>query len=312
MVKRIRIRRRTAVRRRTTKKMIISRGPRLDRAAADYARLLSDPCEGPLVTGPFGDGSGGIVTRFEWDAVINTSTGETGAYYAFSPAQAYGFLTPTVLVSDSTAFTAVANTAYSPAYSFMLGNASQYRCLSACLQITYPGTEFSRAGVVSLGQFPQAVAGGATTTSKIRAASRYVERTPQHAAEIIWRPNNYDLEWSAPAISDAPTASKGSCLIATLAGGSVTTGLRVRVVCVYEWLPTAQFGSGLVVNTNVGSTSSNTYQDVIRTLDSFGDWMYRGALKVGNAADSILRGLEAATAIAYGEPRRMRPLLMQG
>lgn len=311
MVKRIRIRRRTT-RRRAPKKMTMTRGLRLDSAAAAYARLLADPCEGPLVNGPFGDGSGGIVTRFEYDAIINTSTGETGAFYAFSPAQAYGFLTPTILVSDSTAFTAVANTAYSPAYSFMLGNASQYRCLSACLQITYPGTEFSRMGVVSLGQFPQAVAGGATTTSKIRAASRYVERTPQHASEIIWRPNNYDLEWSAPAISDAPTASKGTCLIATLAGGASSLGIRVRVVCVYEWLPTAQFGSGLVVNTSVGVASSNTFQDVVRTLDSFGDWMYRGALKVGSAADGILRGLEAATTMAYGEPKNLRHLIMSG
>jgi hypothetical protein len=273
----------------------------LDKRAADYAALLADPCNGPLITGPFGDGGAGLVSRFEIDFLVNTNATDTCAYYAYVPSCNIAYISAAAITSDGATISQVANgTNCAPGYTFLNANASSYRCLSACVQLYWPGTELTRSGVISLGQYSAfATQATPTTVSSTRSGAQYVERTPEVMSEITWRPNNFDLEWQAPGqLSSLPLLEKSTAMIATAAGIPVSTGMRVRVVAVYEWLPLNV--SGFSQTTNRGNNSANTYTDVLRYLDSTGDWMYRGALAVARGASSVYRAASAIGKVAYG------------
>jgi hypothetical protein len=281
---------------------VIARLPRalsLDTAAATYAKLLADPCNGPLVTGPFGDGGGGMVTRFESDFLYNVNATETASAFAFVPGLAIGYTGSVVLPFDNTSFNFLANTGASPGYQWLNTNASQWRCLSACVQVYYPGTELNRSGLVSVGCLPAefALATG-QQVNQLRTLSQYVERTPDMMSEIIWRPNSYDLEFTTPQGETPATASRRSALYATGSGLPLATGLRYRVVAVYEWYPVNNIG--MVTPINRGQTSTSTFQQVIHRLDGIGDWMYHGALETAKAASSVYRGVRAVGQVAYG------------
>jgi len=287
---------------------VISRPLGLDKHAADYARLLADPCNGPLVSGPFGDGGGGIISRFEIDTIVNNSATDVASELMFLPANNQGYIGSTAITSDSLAVTPAPTSQVTPGQIFLIANASQYRCLSACIQIYWPGTELNRSGIVSLGQYSANIITQVSSVGSLRSSAQYVERMPEQMAEIIWRPNSYDLEWSYP---NAPTVSalqqKASALCVTASGFPVSTGIRYRVVAVYEWFPLS--GGGLVQTDNRGTTSANTFADVIRKLDTFGDWMYHGALNTGKAMSSIAAGVRAVGQVAYGA-KKLAPLLM--
>jgi hypothetical protein len=278
----------------------VPRGVNLDKAALDYAKLLTDPCNGPLVTGPFGDGGGGIVSRFESDFLVDAGGTETGAFYAFVPGTNTAFGTSIPIANDATAFSPVFVAGFTPGYTFLSANASQFRCLSACVQVYWPGTEFNRSGVISLTNAPAGLVSSTSvlSTATLRATSEYVERTPVTVSEIVWRPNNYDLTWIEPQTELAANFDKHNALIVSGAGMAIGNGLRCRVVGVYEWMPLT--GNGIVQSQNRGQQSSNTFQDVIQYVDKFGDWMYHGALDVAHAASSLYSGFKAVSHVAYG------------
>lgn len=285
----------------------------LDEKAALYAALLADPCHGPLVSGPFGDSGGGFVSRFEGDYIVNWALNESGAAYAFVPGKAFGYVTNAAVTSDVSTFVLTANSTFSPGLTFLTANASSFRTLSCCLQVYWPGAELSRGGVTSVGQSNHAtLIGNTQTTSALRSTSQYVERTPATCAEIVWRPNNYDMEWAQPGVVSSATDNKYSALFMSQAGidGGAANGMRVRVVVVYEWLPIiSSANTGLVQSSNRNQVSSNTFQDVIRHLDSFGDWMYHGALATGKAASSVYRGVRAMGQL-YAGVSKVAPLLL--
>jgi hypothetical protein len=126
--------------------------------------------------------------------------------------------------------------------------------------------------------------------------------------EIISRPNNYDVEWS-PTAGDGAIAglyNKRSCLASGTFGIPTQSGMRYRMVNVIEWLPAA--GTGLVAQPAYQRTSTATFADVVDYLDQAGDWMYKGAVKVGHAASSIYAGVSAVKHIGYGLAK-MAPLI---
>jgi hypothetical protein len=287
----------------------VPRGVRLDKPASDYAQLLSDPCKGPLVSGPFGDGGGGIVSRFEVDFIVNASATDTTAVVAFTPGLGSAYISSIALPFDSTAFTFTGVAADSPGLNYFSNNASAFRTLSACMQVYYPGSELSRAGITSIGQYSHATVTAASLTSSVlRSSATYVERVPDQMVELIWRPTNYDLEWFGVGTNEGTALSdKRSTLISTTTGIPISTGMRIRLVAVYEWMPLTTVG--LVMPTRSSNPSANTFQDVIKKLDSFGDWMYHGALSVGSAASKLYAGARAVGQVAYGTTK-MAAMLM--
>lgn len=281
----------------------------LDGAASAYARLLADPCNGPLVTGPFADGKGGIVSRFEIDQLVNTGGTETCAYFAFCPALGQGYTSSTALVNGGSTITPTGNSAWSPGQTFLAANSGQFRALSACVQVYYPGSESSRSGVVSLGNVSMdaAVINTNVNTDRIRVVSQIVERTPNTMAEIKWRPTMADTSWVNPKAPPSANVDIGgyTALVVTAGGLPAGVGLRIRCVFVCEWQPT--ISSGFVSPMYGTPGSRNTLVHVLEALDAAGHWMYNGALNVAGiasagvrAARSITTGARAVAAVGYG------------
>jgi len=269
----------------------------------DYARLLSDPCNGPLVSGPFADGRNGIVTRFERDFIINSSATDIAAAIAFIPATGTYYLSNAAITSDTGAITWTA----AVIATFLSTNCAQARCLSSCMQIMWPGTESNRQGVISLTNTPSDDAFGAPTVQSLRQQAQTTCRMPNEVCEIKWVPTTADLEWqnlkSAP--SSITDVGRFSCLAGTASGIPVSTGVRVRIVAVYEWLPAV--GLGLTVPSALPiSASRNTFRDVLEFLGQTApDWYLKygaglGGPIAGAAVRAVSYAAKAAKTMVFG------------
>jgi len=262
----------------------------LDANAAQYAALLRDPCNGPLVPSVFPGANGALLARFEYDGVISTGATETGAALYFVPnwirnyaaLNAVGFANVPV-TADGTSFN-LANTVtgWQPGFNFLFTNASAVRCVSACLQATYMGTELNRQGLIAIGSAPAGLFSDVTTTAQLRQASQHVMRVPDKTVEIKWVPAQADMEFVNPSWNTFPQASeyaKNGMFVALNGMAAGYGGLRIRLVAVYEWQP--QLNVGLTVQPQFyHSTSRNTIDDVLRTLQKSGDWVFNNALPV--------------------------------
>lgn len=287
-------------------------GLRLHDAAVRYANLLADPCNGDLVPGPFGDGYGGMVARFEKEYIINNSSTDTAAAFVFNPFSGLVAWQTTPMVDDTNpvAWTVPAGSISHPGNSFLTANASWNRCLAACVQVYYPGSELSRAGVVSLGQYPAEVVNDTAAVATFRQMANYVVRTPSDCAEIVWRPNHADLlgrePIPLPSVLSNMAGTNTTSLVVTAAGLPVTTGIRIRVVAVYEWMPDPLAG---FKNTVVRNPNPVTLGQVLSYLDRTGDWMAGTARAAGKAVSSLAHGVASIYQLGNGASRIGRALL---
>lgn len=281
-------------------------GQSLGDAARKYAALLADPCNGPLVQSPFGAGSGGLVSRFETDYVIGDAPSTTAVALCFAPAIPQVWTPAANLTADNLPVTWALNNG-SPGRPYLLANSRAFRCLSACVQVYWAGSELSRGGVISLGQMSVQEAGSATVTvAQLRAASQYVERMPEKCAELVWRPTEAELAWNKPI--DNSDSDRYSALYVTAGGLPATSGVRIRIVAVYEWLPSADLSGGMVLPTTKPG-SRDTLGGVLETLDRFGNWMYHGAGSVAKTVSSLVAGGTAVGRVAGGTYRMGRMLM---
>lgn len=253
------------------------------------------------------------MSRFERDVVINASATDVGAALVFIPGLSQAQTSSAPITSDTGAITFSSLVGGDiPGNNFLATNAGQFRCLAACVQVYWPGTELNRQGIISLGQFPaDIVTDAVVATADIRTASPYVERMPAGMAELKWRPTAYETTWQrANNVSDTSTDwDKYTALTVTAAGIPVSTGIRVRMVAVYEWVPKPGTSSGL---TTIHRTTVKTgsLSNIIATLDRTGDWMYNGAMKAGHALVSMARGVGAIASLTNGAQRLGRLAIM--
>jgi hypothetical protein len=256
--------------------------PSLDQAAAQYAKLLSDPCNGPLVNGPFADGRGSIVQRFETDVLINTSATDTGSYFALVPSLNTYYIGSAAVTGDLVPITPAGLSIT----SYLANNASSARALSACLQVFWAGSEQNRSGILGLGCMPAFTAAPTATTvvtGTLRQASQLVTRVPDQMIEIKWCPAENDYEWFAPGSAAIPGARDNlTALVMSLAGIPVSTGIRVRAVVVYEYQPKAGIGS--VTPALAASSSRNSIRDVLNYLSQNRAWFLQ---QTSNLATTI-------------------------
>lgn len=286
-------------------------GLKLQDAAIRYANLLADPCNGDLVPGPFGDGFGGMVARFEKEYLINNSATDTAAAFTFNPFSGLVAWQTTPLVDDTTTvtWTVASSSLVHPGNSFLVANAAWSRCISACVQVYYPGSELSRAGVVSLGQYPAEVVTDPVAVATYRTMANYVMRTPADCAEIVWRPNHADLLGREPNTVYSTTPMNGTnntSIVVTAAGLPVSTGIRIRVVAVYEWMPDPLAG---FKNTVTRNPNPVTLGQVLAYLDRTGDWMAGTARAAGRAVSSLAHGVASMYQLGNGAARIGRALL---
>lgn len=304
----------------------------LDAAAIAYARLLADPCGAPL-TRSIGYGTGSsIVVRTEADALYFSGATDQGGWLLWCPPTtvccSVTTSTDTGLASGNTTnFTSVAGRGLSSV-------ASSIRCVAACLQVMWPGTENNRQGFVGVGVVPASVlsrylpasSGGQAITlsgAQARALCQHTERVPDTMTEITWRPGpeddtDYDLGVSgATATQFAGNIGSRNCILLAVAGLPVSTGLRVRTVGVFEYSPLE--GSGFAASVET-PRSFNNQGEVLQALDATdGRWWLNGFKRLGSQAltrvasygfkraeQAIMGGVTQAGAIAA----RAAPLLL--
>jgi hypothetical protein len=146
--------------------------PALDAEALCWARLLNDPCSAPLCHPVYAGADGGIVTRFETYYDVGTGATDTAGIYSFTPNAigVQGGLGTSVSffnAANAGAVTALANPTSSsqPGYDFLVANATAVRCVAACIQVFYNGTEANRSGVVAYGNLSGGTALVGTSTN---------------------------------------------------------------------------------------------------------------------------------------------------
>lgn len=266
-------------------------GIQLDAYALAHARLLNDPCYGRLAHPVYNSADGGCLSRFEAEFTAFSGATETGGIVAFVPGGLARsvFNNAVVCTSDIVATTLVnastSNTA--PGYSFLQSTASAVRPVAACMQIAWPGTELNRQGFVALGQATGSLITEALTTnitiSGVRPVAHLRSRVPETVVEVKWRPQSGDADWTDPNTSTADgDLQKKGAIFAAISNLPVGTGVRVRLICVYEWQPKA--AQGMASNADDRARSRNTLTDVINVLDKDGpDW----AFTVGRTASAV-------------------------
>jgi hypothetical protein len=278
-------------------------------ADMNYAKLLSNPCTGPLVHGP-GSSEGGQVVRFESDFIIGNGVTETAGAINWAPGGYNGSAgtfgqagIQFVTTGDLTAATPTSFGSSAPGFTFLQANASSYRCLAACIQLYWPGTELNRSGIVAAAQATYGFKDTTTTTTtaQLRAVCPVVERMPTDMMEVKWAPNFSDGLFRNPSSLSSPEDGHSALLI-NWAGLPVSTGVRLRLVAVFEWRPKT---AGLVLSSNTSMNSSaTTIQEVRSALDRRNaNWWNH----TGQAAAEFLSGLTVAYAArrasSYAQPR---------
>ncbi len=292
---------------------------RLDASAQQFARLLADPCAGPLVHPVYSGSDSGYLGRFETDFVVSSlgTSGGAGNFGAllFAPGCIGVSGNDTLSISGNTSVmflgssgtasdtdtkswvckgTPVAGTAPSvnpqPGAQFFAFGSEAVRCVAACLQIHYTGTELNRAGTVSLARVNagSVLNSDFTSVSALRALSNYVDRTPDTHYEIIWTPSDGDQLFVDPSLITGQRQTERKNGVLLTYSGVPSTDLRVRLVCVYEWVP--ESGQGLISGMENRNRSSNTLDHVLNTLDKTGRWWLKNGHHVVNTGASLFKG----------------------
>jgi len=256
----------------------------LDEAAQAWARLLADPCNAPLAKPCYPTQTGGMLIRTEWDGIIDYSATSIGGAVLFTPgalstvAGANGSVQFIDANSDSAGLGFTASLASQPGYYTALTWESA-RCVAACAQVSWPGSELNRQGVISLAQVPAATlvtsVGGLYSIQQLRAASPYVERMPESMAEVKWRPGDRDNQFTPVNLNPGNADVEGrNSLLITASGLPVSTGIRVRLVAVYEVQFTASSGQIFTMVPQAGPSSKYSANDIFSFLDRAGNWAY--------------------------------------
>jgi hypothetical protein len=266
----------------------------MDKAARDYANLLSNPCSAPLVHPLYTGGDSGMLIRAESDFFAFNGATDTSGVLVWTPGDiGTGGLAMVGTVTENTVAILGDFTTNVPGRVFLQANGSAVRCVSACLQAYWPGSEQNRQGIIGVGQCPaswvaQGLGSAITTASKFRSESVLCARTPATHIEVKWRPGAGDMRWSDPNAADqAQGHAVRNAVQINVAGIPVATGLRIRLVAVYEYLP--QFTAG-IYNVQGGYPKSTwTFERVIQWLDSTGNWIY----SVGGVASQLMAVLSS-------------------
>lgn len=278
----------------------------LDADALKYARLLNDPCEGPLVHPLYEGVDGGILFRAESDFLYGGGATDTSTMGCFCPAALYAPYSGqgSVLVASTTGDSVPAilgPNGIQPGAGFVAGSSKAVRMVSACVQIMWPGSELSRAGVVALGQTTFGELNGASvTTAGLRALAQNVARMPDGMLELKIVPNASSAIYLNPNISGGGPLLGMPALFWSVSGIPVNTGIRIRCVCVYEFQLTVGSGG---TQTYTNNPSKNRLDDVLQYLESTGNWAYNATGKAMSAVSSMYGAFGNAAMLANGIKR---------
>ena len=270
-------------------------GQGMDNMAVEYVKLLLDPCAGPLVRSVLPGSGSSYVGRYETDVIFNGAATDVGSLGWFCPGAisssglAVGNFSP--ITSDTTQYTPVAQPAgsgYQPGYSYLSGGSHSARCIAACIQLMWPGSEQSRAGIVAVGQSTLATINGSVSTGQARSYANKVCRTPNGVIEAKLVPNSASENWVDPGAANTAQVVGGMpALFWSCAGFPAATGIRVRFVAVYEWVPAENLFGVSASNPATARSSTTSLGSVLNSMRSYGDWAYSGFTEASQTAASL-------------------------
>lgn len=282
---------------------------RLDGPAQDWANLLVDPCSAPLVHPIYPGANGGVLMRFEGTYNIGFGATETAGVFQWTPGNlgsyssgtlASNMAITTATSGSTTAVLSAPASSLAPGYTFLTANAAATRCVGACIQIFYLGTELNRSGILSYGNLMGGAfnVGDNVTADGVSNTFEHFTRTPDSMVEIKWRPSAYDGTWTDPQenrVNDA--RGKYAALGFAFSGLQAAMGYRVRMVAVYEWTPSVY--NGVTTASASRARSNSSMDDVINFLDRTGDWTVRMGRALGRAYQGASTVAPYVRAVAY-------------
>jgi hypothetical protein len=256
----------------------------LDEGAREWAQLLADPCNAPLAKPCYPTQSGGMLIRCEWDGIVFSSTTSVAGAVLFTPGfinTVSGQIGSVQFIdsnSDSVGVGFTPSQTAQPGYYTALQWESA-RAVAACAQVSWPGSELNRQGVISLAQVPASTivtsVGGLYSIANLRAASPYVERMPDTVAEVKWRPGDADNQFKGVNATQVAAGIDGhNSILITVSGIPVSTGARIRLVAVYEVQFTASSGQIFTMVPAAGPATKYSSNDIFSFLDKAGNWAY--------------------------------------
>lgn len=276
-------------------------GGSLDAAAVAYARLLANPCAARMTHPLYLGGQGGYLFRAESDQIIANGATELGCLGFWSPGNMITGNNTALITNEAVATNTLGTALVAPGRTFLTANAAAARCVSACIQISFPGTEFNRSGFVALGQSTYSrLSNGTYNTAVMRTLAEKVRRMPDGDVEVRLVPNLTSETYVNPNGGDLSDGMPG--LFFSVFGVPPSTGIRIRMVAVYEWLPKESVGMTLP-NAATVADSKHTMNDVLRSMRSWGDWMYEGFEETAHAVSSLVGAARAGQALVRGTAR---------
>lgn len=273
-----------AQKKKTRIKMVTARRA-LDAHAARYARLLMDPCNGPLEHPVYAGADAGFLFRAQSVVTFGTGASDRAGIMHWTPGYVNNNNSELLAAGAVDGVTSVlANTVgvFGPGKSF-LNNAYGVRCIAACVRVVYPGTESNRSGRIHFGHTQASLvdASDAIIPDSLATNLQNYTRTPPEALEIIWRPGHADQEFNDPvAAASATLRDRKQSITVTWAGLPAGVGLTFYFTAVYEWTPRP--GIGISTNVTGKNPTSNTLDDVIDAVQKTGfKWVSGAASNLG-------------------------------
>jgi hypothetical protein len=280
------------------KAVVRRKQPPLDALGLAYAKLLSDPCGAALTHPVYAGADSGFLVRADSVFSVGGDAGQTSGVLHWTPGYINSNNTELLFAAGTSGGTATVSSS-GPGKSFLGANAAGARCIAACMKITYPGSESSRAGRLHYGHTVASIidAGDPVTVDSVAPILQHYTRTPPEMVEVVWRPGVADMEFNDPNVSsNAQLRDRKSSITAVWAGLPAATGLTFHFTAVYEWIPRTT--TGISTNTNGKSSSRNTLDDVVDAIQATGFTWVRNA--AAHAATGAVAGLMSTISNTFG------------
>lgn len=261
----------------------------LDVGALQYRRLLTDPCNAPMVGPAYGGVHTGIYRRCRRIYTIPASEVET--IFVWQPGTNCIWQGGHSSANAGSSITLNAQAAFGGSWFTSLTEA---RALAACIKVRYTGAESTRSGVVGLTTGGYYYDVGSTTGTAIEAQTQCPvnARLGETLHEVKFVPGAGDEMFSAQTVANGGavvTARDKACILVSLKGvpaGSV----QLELTAVLEFDAGGDTGSYGALTT-IAPASGNTLSQVLRTLGPVSSWAFSNVIvpTIRSAATGVTR-----------------------
>lgn len=236
----------------------------LDAAAIGYARMLTDPCNAPMVPSTYSGMGTGQYRRLRRVFTVPAALEGT---YSFNPAANLMFRGTHIAANQGTAYSFNALTLFTGVPEFI--STTETRCLAACVKIRYIGAESSRGGVIGTrtSPFNTVVNGQTAFNTDQMSACPLLNRVGEVQHEVKFVPGIGDELFTTVQGPDAVTKTTGS--FGFTFQGIPDGTLQVEVTAIYEIEDTN--GN---IGTAVSPASRNTTNNVLAALGPPSRWAF--------------------------------------